>query len=107
MPASGQNSSPAESRSGDGFPRKDLGLCQKNARENGPLIVFSDESGLREKLSFRSTRGRKGKTPVVVHSFSWAKRSIMGGLFYRRDGTSAKMTFEIVEDAFDLSGILR
>lgn len=82
-------------------------MCQKNARKNGALIIFADESGLSEKPSIRSTWGQKGKTPVVVHSFSWAKRSMMGGLFYRGDGTPAKMTFEIIEAAYDLSGILR
>lgn len=84
-----------------------MGLCQKNAKEQGRLIIFADESGLSEKPSIRSTWGQKGKTPVVVHSFSWAKRSMMGGLFYRADGIPVKLTFEIIDGAYDLPGILR
>lgn len=80
---------------------------KKNAKKSGSLIIFADESGLSEKPSIRSTWGQKGKTPVVVHSFSWAKRSMMGGLFYRCDGSPAKMTFEIIKDAYNLASILR
>ena len=71
------------------------------------MIIFADESGLSEKPSIRSTWGQKGKTPVVVHSFSWAKRSMMGGLIYRWDGTPAKLTFEIIDGAYNLEGIQR
>jgi transposase len=83
-----------------------LDLCKKNAKKIGALIIFADESGLSEKPSIRSTWGQKGQTPVVVHSFSWAKRSMMGGLFYRDDGSPAKMTFEIIEGAYNLPSIL-
>jgi transposase len=84
-----------------------MDLRKKNAKKSGALIIFADESGLSEKPSIRSTWGQKGKTPVVIHSFSWAKRSMMGGLFYRGDGSPAKMTFEIIDGAYDLPRILR
>lgn len=84
-----------------------MDLCQKNAREQRKLIIFADESGLSEKPSIRSTWGRKGETPVVLHSFSWAKRSMMGGLIYRWDGTPAKLTFEIIDGTYNLEGIQR
>lgn len=44
---------------------------------------------------------------MVVHSFSWAKRSMMGGLVYRWNGAPEKLTFEIIDGAYNLEGILR
>ena len=32
---------------------------------------------------------------------------MMGGLFYRSDGSPAKMTFEIIDGAYDLPRIIR
>ena len=84
-----------------------MGDCQKNAAKHRKLIIFADESGLSERPSIRSTWGQQGKTPVVVHSYSWAKRSMMGGLFYRWDGTPTKLTFEIIKDSYNLESILR
>jgi transposase len=80
---------------------------QKNAQDHGKLIIFADESGLSERPSIRSTWGRKGETPVVVQSYRWAKRSMMGGLIYHWNGTPAKLTFEIIDKAYNLPGILR
>lgn len=84
-----------------------MGCCQKNAREQQKLIIFADESGLSERPSIRSTWGRKGKTPVVVHSHRWAKRSMMAGLIYHWNGRPAKLTFEIIDKAYRLPDILR
>jgi hypothetical protein len=44
---------------------------------------------------------------VIVHSQSWSKRSIMGALVYRHDGTPARMTFEIIPNSYDLRAIVR
>ena len=71
------------------------------------MIIFADESGLSERPSIRSTWGRKGETPVVVHSHRWAKRSMMAGLIYHWSGRPAKLTFEIIEKAYRLDDILR
>ncbi|GDY12393.1 hypothetical protein LBMAG53_12710 [Planctomycetota bacterium] len=81
--------------------------CQKNARDQRKLIIFADESGLSERPSIRSTWGRRGKTPVVVHSHRWAKRSMMAGLIYHWSGKPAKLTFEIIEQSYRLPDILR
>lgn len=81
--------------------------CQKNARDQRKLIIFADESGLSERPSIRSTWGRRGETPVVVHSHRWAKRSMMAGLIYHWSGRPHKLTFEIIEKAYRLPDILR
>ena len=80
---------------------------QKNARDQRKLIIFADESGLSERPSIRSTWGRKGETPVVVHSHRWAKRSMMAGLIYHWSGETAKLTFEIIDKAYRLQDIIR
>lgn len=81
--------------------------CQKNAKDQRKLIIFADESGLSERPSIRSTWGRKGETPVVVHSHRWAKRSMMAGLIYHWTGKTAKLTFEIFDQVYRLPDILR
>lgn len=69
------------------------------------MIIFADESGLSERPSIRSTWAPRGKTPVVVHNFRWYKCSMMGGLIYRPDGASAKLTFEIIEGSYNKESI--
>ena len=80
---------------------------QKKARDQRKLIVFADESGLSERPSIRSTWGRRGQTPAVVHSHRWVKRSMMAGLIYHWSGKPTKLTFEIIENAYKLPDILR
>jgi hypothetical protein len=84
-----------------------LDLWKKDGKKSGVLIIFVDEPGLSEKSSIRLTWGQKGQTPVVVHSFNWVKRSMRGGLIDHGDGSPVKMTFEIIEGAYDLPNILR
>jgi len=71
------------------------------------LIVFADESGVSEHPPIRSTWGRKGHTPVVVHSYRWAKRSMMAGLIYHWSGRPSRLTFELIDHAYRLDDILR
>jgi transposase len=107
LPTSGQARPPAGRQGRGRISRADLGRTKKNAKKQKQLIIFADESGLSEKPSIRSTWGRQGETPVVVHSHSWAKRSMMGGLIYHWDGTPVKLTFEIIEKSYNLELILR
>ena len=71
------------------------------------MIIFADESGLSERPSIRSTWGRRGKAPVIVHSHRWAKRSMMADPICHWSGKPAKLTFEIIELAYCLPDILR
>ena len=51
---------------------------KKSARRRGALIVFQDESGFSLLPSVRATWAPKGKTPVLVHHFSWKRLSMAG-----------------------------
>jgi transposase len=84
-----------------------VGGSQKNAKRQQKLIIFADESGLSERPPVRSTWAPKGRTPVLVHSHRWAKRSMMGGLIYHWSGRAKQLTVEIIKHAYRLNDILR
>ena len=42
----------------------------------------------------------------MVHSYRWAKRSMMAGLIYHWSGAPFKLTFEIIPEAYKLPHIL-
>jgi len=61
-----------------------LAGAKKNAKKQGRVIVFVDESGLSERPTRVRTWGLKGQTPVIQYSFNWKQLSVMAGVsFYR------------------------
>lgn len=75
--------------------------CKKNARQQGAVIVFADESGLSQRPPIRRTWARKGQTPIICHSFSWHKLSMNAALVYRWDGRPVNLYFEIIPGSYD------
>jgi transposase len=73
-----------------------LAGSKKNARREGRLIVFVDESGVSERPTRIRTWAMKGQTPVVQFHFNWHQLSLIAGMhfsgvcFRLHDGTIAK-----------------
>ena len=69
---------------------------KKNARREGRLIVFVDESGVSERPTRIKTWGIRGETPVVQFHFNWHQLSLIAGMHFNgvcfrlHDGTIAK-----------------
>ena len=55
---------------------------KKNARREGRLIVFVDESGVSERPTRVRTWGVKGETPVVQFHFNWHQLSLIAGMHF-------------------------
>jgi transposase len=61
-----------------------LAGSKKNARKQGRVIVFIDESGLSERPTRVRSWAPRGKTPVLQYHFNWHQLSAMAGItFYR------------------------
>lgn len=58
---------------------KALAGAKKNARKQGRVIVFVDESGLSERPTRVRTWAPRGQTPVVQYSFNWKQLSVIAG----------------------------
>jgi transposase len=73
-----------------------LAGAKKNARRQGRLILFVDESGLSERPTRVRTWAVKGETPVVQFHFNWHHLSVIAGMhctgvcFRLHDGAIAK-----------------
>ena len=73
-----------------------LAGSKKNARREGRLIVFVDESGVSERPTRVRTWAVKGETPVVQFHFNWHQLSLIAGMHFNgvcfrlHDGTIAK-----------------
>lgn len=59
---------------------KALAGAKKNARKQGRVIVFVDESGLSERPTRVRTWAPRGQTPVVQYSFNWKQLSVIAGV---------------------------
>jgi transposase len=57
-----------------------LARSKKNAKKQGRVIVFVDESGLSERPTRVRTWAPKGQTPVVQYSFTWKQLSLIVGV---------------------------
>jgi transposase len=55
---------------------------KKNAKREGRLIVFVDESGVSERPTRIKTWGIKGETPVVQFHFNWHHLSLIAGMHF-------------------------
>ena len=61
-----------------------LAGAKKNARKQGRIIVFIDESGLSERPTRVRGWAPRGETPVLQYHFNWHQLSAMAGItFYR------------------------
>jgi len=61
-----------------------LAGAKKNARNQGRIIVFIDESGLSERPTQVRGWAPRGQTPVLQYHFNWHQLSAMAGItFYR------------------------
>lgn len=60
--------------------KRGLAEVKKNARKQGRVIVFVDESGLSERPTMVRTWAPKGQTPVLQYSFNWKQLSIIAGV---------------------------
>ena len=84
-------------RGGDrALAQADVAGSKKNARREGRLIVFIDESGVSERPTRVRTWAVKGETPVVQFHFNWHQLSLIAGMHFRglcfrlHEGTIAK-----------------
>jgi transposase len=59
-----------------------LAGAKKNARRQGRLIIFVDESGVSERPTRVRTWGVKGETPVVQFHFNWHHLSLIAGMHF-------------------------
>ena len=61
-----------------------LAGAKKNARKQGRIIVFIDESGLSERPTQVRGWAPRGETPLLQYHFNWHQLSAMAGItFYR------------------------
>jgi transposase len=73
-----------------------LAGSKKNARREGRLIVFVDESGVSERPTRVRTWAVKAETPVVQFHSNWHQLSLIAGMHFNgvcfrlHDGTIAK-----------------
>src|ERR1700745_2067970 len=76
---------PRERRGGDpALEAQALAGVKKNARRQGRIIVFIDESGLSERPTQVRGWAPRGHTPVLQYHFNWHQLSAMAGItFYR------------------------
>ncbi|MFZ1099238.1 MAG: IS630 family transposase [Steroidobacteraceae bacterium] len=66
------------------WKRKRWPALKKNARKQGRIIVFIDESGLSERPTQVRGWAPRGETPVLQYHFNWHQLSAMAGItFYR------------------------
>ncbi len=71
------------------------GVCRsKNARRRRAWIVFQDESGVSQRPPVRRTWAPRGETPVLIHTFNWAKLSLAVGLAFRWDFRRSGLFFQ-------------
>jgi len=67
---------------------------KKNARCRKAWIFFEDESGVSQRPSVRRTWAPRGKTPVLIHSFTWKSLSVCAALGFRWDGRRSRLYFQ-------------
>ena len=61
-----------------------MACAKKNARKQGRIIVFIDESGLSERPTRVRGWAPRGQTPVLQYHFNWHQLSAIAGItFYR------------------------
>jgi len=58
--------------------------AKKNARKDGRIIVFVDESGLSEQPSVARTWAPRGETPQLTFRFNWGKLAVIAGVTWRQ-----------------------
>jgi transposase len=57
---------------------------KKNARKQGRVIVFIDESGLSERPTRVRSWAPRGQTPVLQYHFNWHQLSAIAGITFQR-----------------------
>jgi len=72
-------------RGGDpSLEARSLARVKKNARKQGRVIVFIDESGLSERPTQVRSWAPRGETPVLQYHFNWHQLSAIAGITFRR-----------------------
>jgi transposase len=61
-----------------------LAGVKKNARKQGRVIVFIDESGLSERPTQVRSWAPRGHTPVLQYHFNWHQLSAIAGITFQR-----------------------
>lgn len=61
-----------------------LAGVKKNARKQGRVIVFIDESGLSERPTRVRSWAPRGHTPVLQYHFNWHQLSAIAGITFQR-----------------------
>ncbi len=61
-----------------------LAGIKKNARKQGRVIVFIDESGLSERPTQVRSSAPRGQTPVLQYHFNWHQLSAIAGITFQR-----------------------
>lgn len=80
LPTSGR-AGPGTRRSGDPpMAAQALAGAKKNARAQGRIIVFVDESGLSERPHRVRTWAPRGQPPVLQYCFNWNQLSVIAGV---------------------------
>ena len=79
---------------------------KKNARRQKAWIFFQDESGISQRPSVRRTWARRGKTPLLIHSFNWSKTSVSAVIGYRWDGKRCRLFFHTLEGNYDTDALI-
>jgi hypothetical protein len=79
---------------------------QKGAARRKATIVFWDESGISVVPVVRRTWAPKGRTPVLVHPFSWKRASMAAALCVRPGGGGAQLAFHIQPGSYDTDTLI-
>ena len=84
QPAAHRTSARARRGGDPALETEALARAKKNARKQGRIIVFIDESGLSEQPTQVRGWAPRGETPVLQYHFNWHQLSVMAGItFYR------------------------
>jgi hypothetical protein len=79
---------------------------QKGAVRRKATIVVWDESGISVIPVVRSTWAPKGRTPVLVHPFTWKRASMAAALCIRPRGGGAQLAFHLRPGSYDTDSLI-
>src|ERR1700733_14991442 len=84
QPAAGRGRARARRGGDPALEARTLAAVKKNARKQGRVIVFIDESGLSERPTQVRSWAPRGHTPVLQYHFNWHQLSAIAGITFQR-----------------------
>jgi transposase len=79
----------------------------KKGLKLGAVIGFQDESGYADKPIVRYTWSKRGSTPIIQSAGGWKRRTAVGTLLCKADGTNPRFVFTVQKQDMNKEGFVR